>query len=277
MSADSIFTSLITCLFLLLGLAWGVVMNWFAGSVTEEGELRLKWPACPKCGAKKTAKSLVPLLGYFITGGRCPGCREALPARVPVVEAVTGILFAALYLVYGLSWTLLILLVYSSVLVVLFVTDLEHFILPNVVTYPSILLAALVALAVTLAHYRLPWALFFAGSGFMALFNNFILCALAGGICGALLLFLVVVLSRGGMGLGDVVLAGLLGFMVGFPLVFIALFLGILAGGIIAAALLISGRKKRREALPFGPFLCLGGMLTLLWGREILGWYLGLI
>ena len=277
MSADSIFSALIACLFLLLGLVWGAVLNWFAGSVTEEGELRPGPPSCSKCGVKRPAKTLVPLLGYFMAGRRCQGCREAIPARAPVVEAVTGMLFAALYLNYGLSWTLLILLIYSTVLIILFVTDLEHFILPNVVTYPSLLLAALVALAVTLAHYRLPWALFFSGSGFMALLNNFFLCALAGGICGALLLFMVVVLSKGGMGMGDVVLAGLLGLMVGFPLVFIALFLSILAGGIIAAALLISGRKKRREMLPFGPFLCIGGIVTLLWGREILGWYLGLI
>ncbi len=77
--------------------------------------------------------------------------------------------------------------------------------------------------------------------------------------------------------MGDVVLAGLLGLMVGFPLVFIALFLSILAGGIVAAALLISRRKKRREMMPFGPFLCLGGMVTLLWGKELLGWYLSLV
>jgi leader peptidase (prepilin peptidase)/N-methyltransferase len=149
--------------------------------------------------------------------------------------------------------------------------------LPNIVTYPALLLAGLVALAVTLTNYRLPWALFFAGNGFIVVFNNFILCALAGGVCGALLIFLVVVLSKGGMGLGDVVLAGLLGLMVGFPMVFIAIFLGILAGGIIAAALLISRRKKRREMMPFGPFLCLGGIVTLLWGKELLGWYLGLV
>ena len=274
---DSIATALTGCLLLLLGLAWGAVLNWFAGSITEEGEVRLGAPSCRKCGARLPAKSLVPLLGYFMTGGRCPGCREAIPARVPVVEAVTGILFAALFLKYGLSWELVILLAYSSALIILFVTDLEHFILPNMVTYPALVMVALVALAVTLAHYWLPWELFFAGSGFMALFNNFFLCALAGGICGALLLFLVVVLSKGGMGMGDVLLAGLLGLMVGFPLVFIALFLSILAGGIIAAALLISGRKKRREMLPFGPFLCLGGMVTLLWGRELLGWYLNLM
>ena len=277
MSADSIVSALTGCLFLLLGAAWGAVLNWFAGSVTEEGEVRLGTPACVKCGARLPARSLVPVIGYFMTGGRCPVCREAIPARVPVVEAVTAILFAALYLKYGLSWALLILLVYSTVLIVLFVSDLEHFILPNVVTYPALLLAALVALAVTLTHYRLPWSLFFAGSGFTALFNDFILCALAGGLCGALLIFLVVVLSKGGMGMGDVLLAGLLGVMVGFPLVFIALFLGILAGGIIAAALLISRRKKRREMMPFGPFLCIGGMVTLLWGRELLGWYLGLV
>jgi leader peptidase (prepilin peptidase)/N-methyltransferase len=277
MSADSIFTALIACFFLLLGAAWGAVLNWFAGSVTEEGELRLRAPSCTKCGVKLPDKSLVPLLGYWIAHGRCPGCREAMPARTPVVEAVTGILFAALYLKYGLSWTLAILLVYSTVLIILFVTDLEHFILPNIVTYPALLLAGLVALAVTLTHYSLPWSLFFAGNGFIAVFNNFILCALAGGVCGALLLFLVVVLSKGGMGLGDVVLAGLLGLMVGFPLVFVALFLGILAGGIVAAALLISRRKKRREMIPFGPFLCLGGIVTLLWGKELLGWYLGLV
>ena len=277
MSADSIVSALTGCLFLLLGAAWGAVLNWFAGSVTEEGEVRLRAPACVKCGARLPARSLVPVIGYFMAGGRCPACRESLPARVPVVEAVTGILFAALYFKYGLSWALVILLVYSTILIVLFVTDLEHFILPNIVTYPALLLVGLVALAVTLTHYRLPWAIFFAGSGFTAVFNNFILCALAGGLCGALLLLLVVALSKGGMGMGDVVLAGLLGLMVGFPLVFIALFLSILAGGIIAAALLISRRKKRREMMPFGPFLCLGGIVTLLWGKELLGWYLGLV
>lgn len=273
----SIITALTGCLFLLLGLAWGAVLNWLAGSVTVEGGIQLRPPACMKCSAGWRPKSLIPLIGYFMAGGRCPDCGEAIPVRAPVVEAVTGILFAALYLKYGLSWTLAILLIYSTVLIILFVTDFEHFMLPNIITYPSLLLAALIALAVTLARYSLPWSLYYGGSGFMAAFNNFLLCALAGGLCGALLLLLVVVLSRGGMGMGDVVLAGLLGLMVGFPLVFVALFLSILAGGIVAAVLLISGRKKRKEMLPFGPFLCLGGMVTLLWGKELLGWYLSLM
>jgi leader peptidase (prepilin peptidase)/N-methyltransferase len=268
---------LFAALFLLLGLAWGTVLNWFAGSVNEEGELRLKAPACPKCGAKRKWKSLLPLLGFFISRGRCSHCSEPLSARIPIVEFVSGALFAALYLSYGITWELLILLVYASLLIVLFITDYEHFLLPNIVTYPGILLAAAIALLVTLLQYRLSWAVFFAGQDFMAIFNNYFLCAIAGGIAGALLLFLVVVISRGGMGWGDVKLAGLLGLMVGFPLVFVALFVGIWAGGLVAVALLISGRKKRKEMIPFGPFLCIGGLAALLWGRQILAWYIGLI
>jgi leader peptidase (prepilin peptidase)/N-methyltransferase len=270
-------TVLLAALFLLLGSAVGAVLNWFAGSVNEEGGLHLKAPACPKCGAQRGWKSLLPLLGFFMARRRCPQCGEPLSARIPIVEFVPAALFAALYLNYGISWELLILLAYTSLLIVLFITDYEHFLLPNVVTYPGILLAAAVALLFTLLQYRLSWALFFAGQGFIAIFNNYFLSAMAGGLSGALLLLLVVVLSRGGMGMGDVKLAGLLGLMVGFPLVFIALFIGIWAGGLVAVALLISGKKKRKEMLPFGPFLCIGGLAALLWGRQILAWYLGLI
>ena len=77
--------------------------------------------------------------------------------------------------------------------------------------------------------------------------------------------------------MGDVKLAGLLGLMAGFPLIFVALFIAIWAGGLVAVVLLVSGRKKRKEMLPFGPFLCIGGLAALLWGRQILAWYAGLI
>ncbi len=270
-------TIFLAIMFLLLGLVLGAVLNWFAGSVNDEGELQLKAPACPKCGAGRKVKHMLPLLGFLITRGRCAQCNEPLSARIPVVEFITAIIFAALYLMYGLAWELPVLLVYASLLIVLFITDYEHFLLPNIVTYPGMALAAAVALLVTLLHYRLAWSIFFAGQDFMAIFNNYFLCAMAGGIAGALLLFLVVVISRGGMGMGDVKLAGLLGLMVGFPLVFVALFVGIWAGGLVAVALLISGRKKRKEMLPFGPFLCIGGLAALLWGRQILAWYAGLI
>lgn len=280
-------------IFMLLGIAWGVVLNWFADCVDtrsgtrwfagyivgeiDEAVFEPRRPRCAKCGIPRPWLHLLPFAAYFAAQGRCAACGERIPARIPIVEFVTGALFAALFLSFKLSPELWILLVYTSLLIVLFVTDLEHFILPNIVTYPGMLLAALIALLVTLFHYRLSWAVFFAGSDFMSLFNNFLLSAVAGGLAGALLLFLVAVASRGGMGWGDVVLAGLLGLMAGFPMVFVALFTGVITGGMVAAVLLISGRKKRREMLPFGPFLCLGGLVTLLWGRQILGWYLSFI
>ena len=264
-------------MFLLLGLVLGAVFNWFACSITEDGELRLKAPSCPKCGSRRQAKHMLPLLGFFLARGRCPQCNERLSARIPVVEFVTAIIFATLYLMYGLTWDLPVLLVYASLLIVLFITDYEHFLLPNIVTYPGIALTAAVALLATLLHYQLAWSIFFAGQDFMAIFNNFFLSAMAGGIAGALLLLLVVILSRGGMGMGDVKLAGLLGLMVGFPLIFVALFVGIWAGGVVAIVLLISGKKKRKEGIPFGPFLCIGGLAALLWGRQILAWYTGMM
>ena len=77
------------------------------------------------------------------------------------------------------------------------------------------------------------------------------------------------------MGWGDVKMAALIGLVTGFPLVFVALFMGIVLGGLVAVILLILGIKKRKEPIPFGPFLALSAVITLLWGSQILNWYLG--
>jgi len=100
--------------------------------------------------------------------------------------------------------------------------------------------------------------------------------ALGGGI-GFALFLLIAIVSRGGMGWGDVKLAALIGLATGFPLVFLAIIMGAILGGIVAVALVIAKRRKRRETIPFGPFLALATMITLLWGNNILSWYLGLM
>jgi leader peptidase (prepilin peptidase)/N-methyltransferase len=92
---------------------------------------------------------------------------------------------------------------------------------------------------------------------------------------GLLLFLLIVILSRGGMGLGDVKMAALMGIMLGYPSVLVAIFLGIMAGGIVAIVLLAARKKGRKQAIPFGPFLALGTMLALIWGNAIWGWYIG--
>ncbi|MDH5364236.1 MAG: A24 family peptidase, partial [Dehalococcoidia bacterium] len=98
-----------------------------------------------------------------------------------------------------------------------------------------------------------------------------------GGSIGFALLLLIAIISRGGMGWGDVKLAALIGLATGFPLVLLALLIGAIIGGLVAVALLIAKKRGRKEAIPFGPFLSLATLVTLLWGSSILNWYLGLM
>ncbi len=101
--------------------------------------------------------------------------------------------------------------------------------------------------------------------------------AALGGAIGFAIFLLIALVSRGGMGWGDVKLAALIGLATGFPLVFLAIIMAAILGGIVAVALLIAKKRNRRQTIPFGPFLALAAMVTLLWGSNILNWYLGLM
>jgi len=169
------------------------------------------------------------------------------------VEAATGALFAMAYLVFGPTPDFLVAALFLAALVAITGIDLAHQIIPDVITLPGIL-AGVVA---NLATGRVSWLESLAG---------IIVC---GGI------FLVIILaSRGGMGGGDMKLGAMLGAFLGWKLGLLALMLGVLAGGAVALSLLILGRKGRKEAIPFGPFLALGGAVAFLWGETLLRWYL---
>jgi leader peptidase (prepilin peptidase)/N-methyltransferase len=174
------------------------------------------------------------------------------------VEIATGAVFAFLYWYYGPGAELAVLAFYFSLFIVLLVIDLEHRLILNKVVYPS----SLVALAASIFLSQLEVVPGIAS-------------AAGGGAIGLGLFFLVAVIARGGMGLGDVKMAALIGLIVGFPLVFVALFLAVISGGAVAAALMMVKAKDRKQSIPFGPFLSLGAMATLLWGSDILNWYGG--
>jgi prepilin signal peptidase PulO-like enzyme (type II secretory pathway) len=100
-----------------------------------------------------------------------------------------------------------------------------------------------------------------------------VISAVSGGAAGLVIMLIFFLIARGGMGLGDVKMAAMMGLMTGFPKVLIALFLSVIAGGLVAITLLSLGLKKRRQPIPFGPFLSLGTMAVVVWGDDILGWY----
>jgi len=179
------------------------------------------------------------------------------------VELATALIFALLYWHYGLSAELGVMIFYACLFIVIFVIDLEQGLILNKVVYPSLVVALLLAL---LPQSRLT----------LMIEPGIASAALGGGI-GFALFLLIALVSRGGMGWGDVKLAALIGLATGFPLVFLSIIMGAILGGIVAVALVIAKKRKRRQTIPFGPFLAVAAMITLLWGSNIMSWYLGLM
>jgi leader peptidase (prepilin peptidase)/N-methyltransferase len=178
-----------------------------------------------------------------------------VPWRIFWVEVGTALLFGFLYWYYGLSLELAVAAAYSSLFILLLVIDLEHQLILNKVVYPT-------AAAALLADVFLP--------------EPGILLGAAGGAVGFALLLLPALIFRGGMGWGDVKMAGLVGIVVGFPQIFVAIFGAMIVGGTVAAILLLLRLKGRKDAIPYGPFLSIAAIATMLFGGEILTWYLSL-
>jgi len=158
---------------------------------------------------------------------------------------------------------------YASLFTVIFVIDLEQGLILNKVVYPGMVVALLLSL--------LPHSWLSQETWLTTVIRPSIASAALGGAIGFVIFLLIAFLSRGGMGWGDVKLAGLIGLATGFPLVFLAIIMGAILGGIVAVALLIAKRRNFKGTIPFGPFLALAAMVTLLWGTNILNWYLGLM
>jgi len=250
-------------LFAILGLVVGSFLNVCIDRLPRNESIVLPPSHCEACQHKLSAKDLIPVFSYLRLRGRCRYCQASLPRRIFWVELATAVIFALLCWRYGLRPELGVMIFYACLFIVIFVIDLEHTLILNKIVYPTMVVAFLLAL------YPWPW------------FNDSIGMRLAyaalGGAIGFAIFLLIAIISRGGMGWGDVKLAALIGLATGFPLVFLAIIMAAILGGIVAVALVVIRKKKRREMIPFGPFLALAAMVTLLWGPRILDWYLHLM
>jgi leader peptidase (prepilin peptidase)/N-methyltransferase len=254
---------LLIFLFALLGLAVGSFLNVCIDRLPRNESIVNPPSHCPACQNKLAVKDLIPVFSYLRLRGRCRYCQAAIPRRLFWVELATGLIFAFLYWHYGLSVGLGVMAFYACLFIIIFVIDLEHGLILNKVVYPGMVVALLLAL--------LPQA------GLAQQIGTRVANAALGGGIGFGIFLLIALASRGGMGWGDVKLAALIGLATGFPLVFLAIIMGAILGGIVAVALVIAKKRKRRETIPFGPFLALAAMITLLWGSNILSWYRGLM
>jgi len=241
-------------IFSLLGTVIGSFINVCADRLPVGESLLRPASRCPACQHRLAITDLIPVFSYLWLRGRCRYCRAPIPQRVLAVELGMGLMFAFLWWRYGLTPELGIMSFYFCLLTIILVIDLEHGLILNKVVYPATGIALIIAA-------------FTPDLG--------IVKGLMGGGLGLVVMFLLALLYRGGIGWGDVKMAGLVGVMVGFPRVLVALLLAIVGGGLVAGILLASKVKGRREAIPFGPFLSLAAMVTLLWGGDIMTWYLG--
>lgn len=236
----------------------GLVVGSFLNVVIHRVPLRqsIVWPSsrCPNCGVDISPKDNIPLVSYLLLRGRCRNCKQKISVRYPVVEGLTGILFGAAAARFGLGLGLLAALVFIAVLVALAGIDLEHHLLPNVIVGP----AALVGFGLSVLREPGLWWVYPVSA-----------VAVAGA------LFALALAYPGGMGMGDVKMAGMLGAFLG-PYAALAVFLGALAGAVVGGALIATGAIQRRSALPFGVFMAFGGVLTLFVGRGMWGLYLNL-
>jgi leader peptidase (prepilin peptidase)/N-methyltransferase len=239
-------------LYALLGLVISSFLNVCIDRLPEKVSIVSPPSHCPYCGRRLAPFDLIPLLSYVLLRGRCRYCGAPIPRRILLVEAVTGLLFVLLWYRYGFSLWLLLATIYTCFFIVIFFIDLEHRLVLNRVIYPAIVMALL----------AIPFTP-----------NHNVVELLGGGAIGFGLLFLIAAIYPAGMGMGDVKLATFIGLVVGFPAVFAALLISFVAGGVAGGGLLLTGLKRRKDPVPFAPFLVTGGMVAMLYGKQIIEWY----
>ena len=253
----------------VLGLIVGSFGNVCIHRLPQGESVVIPGSRCPNCRTAIKAYDNIPVLSFLLLKGQCRSCGHRISWQYPVVELLTGSLFAVTVLRFGLTWHTGILWAFVAALVIVTFIDLEHQIVPDVITLPGI--------AIGLTWSVLAWFLI-RGDGIPAAFSPPTpLEALAGTLVGGGILYLVAVLSRGGMGGGDIKLTAMVGALLGWRGALLTIFLGTLTGSVIALFLLASGKKGRKDPMPFGPFLALGAILALYWGDDLIAGYVRLV
>ena len=237
------------CLF-LFGLATGSFLNCVIYRLETGGSFLKGRSFCPHCKHKLSWLDLIPVLGFVFLQGKCRYCGKKISLQYPLVELATGFLFVLAFWHFGFGISLIPWLFVLSSLIAIFVYDLKHYIIPDSLVFAAIVVAAVF---------------------------NFNLLALLSALGAAGFFLAIVLISRGKwMGVGDIKLAFLMGLMLSWPAILLALFLAFSIGAIIGLGLMAVGRKTFKSEVPFGPFLVIGTFIALFWGEIIIEWYLQL-
>jgi len=244
----------------LLGLSLGSFVNVCIYRIPLKQSIVRPPSSCPNCGEPIRFYDNIPLLSYLLLTGKCRHCRHRISWRYPMVEGLTGLLSLLLFTTYGISFQYILLLLFAATLVTISFIDLDHRIIPDALSLPGVAAGWAVSL--------FPWSVYWLDS---------LIGTLAGG--GSLYLVALVykgITGREGMGGGDIKLLAMIGAWMGWRALPLMVLISSFTGAVIGLVFILSAGKEYRFRIPFGPFLSLGALIHLFFGRDLTTWYFGL-
>jgi leader peptidase (prepilin peptidase) / N-methyltransferase len=241
----------------LLGLVIGSFLNVCIYRLPRRESVT--WPAshCTSCGRTLAWYENVPVVSWLTLRGRCRTCGAPISPIYPIVESITGVVFLAGYVIYGATPLLAARLLFACAMIVLFFIDLRHYILPDAITLPGIVIGFVLSV--------------FLPPGWLES-----LIGLVGGAGVLLAVYEAYFRLRGveGLGMGDVKMLAMIGAFLGWKLMLVTLVLASFTGSFVGLGLIAAGRGSMKLALPFGTFLAVGALVAAVFGDAFLDWYL---
>lgn len=237
---------------LIFGLIIGSFLNVCIYRLPRKESIINPGSHCPKCNRPLQVIDLIPIISFIIYRGKCRYCRQKISWQYPIVELITGLIFFLIVEKYGISLKACSYLIISAIAIVAAFIDLHWQIIPNTLV------------------------LFGLGLGIIIIIflRPFSWSPLLGFLAGGLIMLALYIFSGGMMGLGDVKYMALIGLYIGWPTILMVMLLSYTIGAVISLFLLLARLKKMKDAIPLGPFISLGAIITIIWGPKLLYWYL---
>jgi leader peptidase (prepilin peptidase)/N-methyltransferase len=261
---------LLYIIIVLLGLVFGSFVNVLIYRIPNGKSIVSPASACTACGGRLSARDLVPVFSYLFLRGRCRNCGAAISTRYPLVELLTAFVYVLIFIKFGLSVSFFAYAFLMTILLAIFFIDFDHREIPD----GLVLTAIAGGVALTAANLFIPMPVIFGDSNWWT--------PVVGFFSGSVFLLLVALLGEfifktdDAMGMGDVKLMAPIGLFLGWKLCLTALFIGIILAGFTSLGLIVLKLKKRKDTIPFGPFIVAGTFTAILWGWGLLKWYMGL-
>jgi len=248
-------TALIYLYIFIIGTVIGSFLNVVIYRLPNNQSIVRPRSHCPSCDTVLNWKQLLPIISYIIQRGKCSNCQQPISKQYPLIEFITGIIFVLTFIVLGFSWLTIVYWILAACFIAIFMIDCKYMIIPDKLN----LFIFILGIVVSLSGFTIP---------FME--------AIYGSLLGGGILWLIAIVSRGGMGGGDIKFAFAIGLFTGWKLMLLLLFVASLLGCVYGITNIIRYGYRKGKAIPFGPFLVVAAMIVLLWGQWLLDLYIKL-